>query len=647
MLSIRDSLRKALPLLCLVAVPLAIAQAHAPNKPIEITQWRSGLTEINEGWATHAGDDLRWVQPNFDDSGWEQVDVEDIGPAQAGWRWFRKRVNLARDHSGVHLLLEGGDGTYELYVNGVPVEGVTLHSAFNVRRPIERVFPLPDDTQTLVLALRTRTPVNYAYYHLPPFMSVTLGGPTAIEYERKALESQRFYGVAPTVALNLMLCLAGITAFGLFAYQRSHREYLILGLYLFLTALSDGLVTCQDQGVVPTSVDILFADPLTYLFSIAQIEFTFAFAGRPVSRGWRVYEAFLLCPLVLVALSWNGYLPLAAYILVEALVTLPVAIILPIWLFAWWRKGNREAGLLIFPSMMPAATGIVSDLGTAAIFLHWRRLQFLADYIPVGPFLLAAYDLGAFLFFLAIGIVMFFRFTKVSREQARSAAELNAAREIQQRLVPTALPDVPGYTIEAAYLPAQEVGGDFYQVLAQPDGDTLVVVGDVSGKGLKAAMTGALAIGALRTLSSEGLSPAALLTRLNQQLLQTQDAGFVTCLCARINLSGQIFVANAGHLAPYRNGVEVPIESGLPLGIAAEAAYVESFQQLHPEDNLTLISDGVLEARNASGELLGFDRTRELSTQSAAGIARAAQEFGQEDDITVLTLKFESSVRKP
>src|SRR5258708_25198609 len=115
MLSLRDSLRKALPVLLLFAAPLAIAQPASPNKPVEITQWRSGLTEINEGWATHEGDDLKWAQPAFDDSLWQQVDIEDIGAARPGWRWFRKHVNAGPDRPSIRLLLEGGDGTYELF----------------------------------------------------------------------------------------------------------------------------------------------------------------------------------------------------------------------------------------------------------------------------------------------------------------------------------------------------------------------------------------------------------------------------------------------------------------------------------------------------------------------------------------------------
>jgi serine phosphatase RsbU (regulator of sigma subunit) len=97
-------------------------------------------------------------------------------------------------------------------------------------------------------------------------------------------------------------------------------------------------------------------------------------------------------------------------------------------------------------------------------------------------------------------------------------------------------------------------------------------------------------------------------------------------------------IANAGHLSPYRNGEEVVVDSGFPLGIVAGAEYGETVATLAAGDRMTFLSDGVLEARAANGELLGFARMAELSVGTAAAIARAAQTFGQDDDITVLTV---------
>jgi serine phosphatase RsbU (regulator of sigma subunit) len=166
----------------------------------------------------------------------------------------------------------------------------------------------------------------------------------------------------------------------------------------------------------------------------------------------------------------------------------------------------------------------------------------------------------------------------------------------------------------------------------------LIVVGDVSGKGLKAAMTGTLAIGALRTLASEGLSPGAIMQRLNQQMVEAGSDGFITCLILHASPHGLLTIANAGHLNPYLNGNEVASENGLPLGLAPGIHYAETALQLSPGDQLTLLTDGVLEARNPSGELFGFERTAAISTQSAEAIAQRAQHFGQEDDITVVTI---------
>ena len=121
------------------------------------------------------------------------------------------------------------------------------------------------------------------------------------------------------------------------------------------------------------------------------------------------------------------------------------------------------------------------------------------------------------------------------------------------------------------------------------------------------------------------------------------QGGFVTCCAARIDQSGKVTIANAGHLAPYLDGGEAPVPGGLPLGIVSCAECEESGFLLRPASSLTFLSDGVVEARNESGELFGFDRTRAISSQSAQSIADVAQSFGQEDDITVLTLQFSPS----
>ena len=101
---------------------------------------------------------------------------------------------------------------------------------------------------------------------------------------------------------------------------------------------------------------------------------------------------------------------------------------------------------------------------------------------------------------------------------------------------------------------------------------------------------------------------------------------------------GKLTIANAGHLAPYLDGHELAVHGGMPLGLEATRSYAESHFMLCADEQLTMLTDGVVEARNRQGELYGFERTSEIATLAADAIANKAREFGQEDDITVLTL---------
>ncbi len=626
----------ALAILCLgVLVPMAPA---GMAQAVDATQWHSGTVTLNEGWREHDGDNLAWAQPGFDDKAWQPAELDDMGAAQPGRRWYRLHLVLAKERPHEHLLLVGGEGVYELYVNGQRDPDTSLGSILSVKRPTEQVVVLPDDVDDFTLALRTRAPKSYTIWHLPLFLTAAVGSAGAIDDMRVSFESQRVYAVIPSLVINGLLLLGGLAAFALYLSQRGRAEYLWLGLYLSLLGLSNGLLYSSTSGLLPLSWNNELGDPLLYVYTIMQIEFTFSFAGRRVNRIWRLYEALLVLSISLNVASTFGSLATEIYVAIQALILLPAALLLPVMLLVWYHKGNREAGWLIAPSLLPAAAAAIYDTGNMSIFSGWSKLDFLANPIPLGLVSLQLSDIGDLLFLLAIAVVMFFRFTRVSREQARGAAELEAAREIQQRLVPVRLPQVKGYTIEAAYFPAQEVGGDFYQVFEQEDGAQLVVVGDVSGKGLRAAMTGTLALGALHTLAAQGLGPGVLLTRLNRQITKTQDSGFITCICARVTGEGEVTVANAGHLPPYRNGEELAVSADLPLGISRDVMYEERSFQLETGDQLTLLSDGVLEARDAQGMLFGFERMQAISSQTAEAIAAAALRFGQEDDITVLTL---------
>jgi serine phosphatase RsbU (regulator of sigma subunit) len=213
-----------------------------------------------------------------------------------------------------------------------------------------------------------------------------------------------------------------------------------------------------------------------------------------------------------------------------------------------------------------------------------------------------------------------------------------AAREVQQVILPELFENIPGFTVESVYQPAQQVGGDFFQVLAASEGGLLLVFGDVAGKGLPAAMLVSVLVGAIRSAAEYTTHPAQLLANLNERLIGRTHGSFSTALAARIDAGGLVTIANAGHLSPYLDGVEVELPGALPLGIASAAIYETREFHLHPGSRLTFYSDGVIEAQNLQGELFGFERGKAVSTQPAAAIVKAAEEFGQSDDITVVAI---------
>ncbi len=248
------------------------------------------------------------------------------------------------------------------------------------------------------------------------------------------------------------------------------------------------------------------------------------------------------------------------------------------------------------------------------------------------------------------------------RDKQRMAAELAAGRAVQQVLIPKDVPAIPGFIVQSVYKPFGEVGGDFFQVLpisarpinALPDhgsadarlpinnesasSGVLVIIGDVSGKGMPAAMTVSLLVGTVRTLAHYTQRPGEILAAMNHRMLTRSNGGFTTCLVLRADPDGTLTIANAGHIPPYIAGKELEVDSSLPLGISADAVYAESTFQLSPGQQLTLLTDGVIEARDKAGALFGFERSASLSTQAADAIAQAAQAFGQDDDITVLSV---------
>jgi serine phosphatase RsbU (regulator of sigma subunit) len=277
-------------------------------------------------------------------------------------------------------------------------------------------------------------------------------------------------------------------------------------------------------------------------------------------------------------------------------------------------------------------------------YTHWTLGEKIgAPIFTVNGNVFTAQTIANTLLLLAIIYAVYRYLQESSRRQSTLEEEFKSARELQQVLIPENLPALPGFAMTSAYKPAQEVGGDFFQIIpldGEFAGSTLILLGDVSGKGLRAAMTVSLIVGAVRTLARFAPSPAEVLAELNQRLFGRLQGGFATCLALRVSADGSCVMASAGHPAPFLNKQEVKLPGALPLGIMPEASYEEMTIALREGDHFALYTDGLLEARSANGEIFSFERLDALfaTHPDAAKASATAVDFGQDDDITVLTL---------
>ena len=259
------------------------------------------------------------------------------------------------------------------------------------------------------------------------------------------------------------------------------------------------------------------------------------------------------------------------------------------------------------------------------------------------------------------------RVGQLVREQESEAAnrqrvehELEVARLIQHHFLPRELPDLAGWQIAAYYRPAREVGGDFYDVIPLSDGRVAFVVGDVTDKGVPAALVMSATRSVLRATVQRLIEPGEVLRHVNDHLCPDMpEKMFVTCLYALLDpRSGRFVFANAGHDLPYvktATGVHELRARGMPLGLMAGMTYEERETVLAPGDCVLLHSDGIAEAHDPQRQMFGFPRLKETVARASGGQALidrvladvesfTGPDAEQEDDITMVTLQRSTGV---
>jgi sigma-B regulation protein RsbU (phosphoserine phosphatase) len=261
--------------------------------------------------------------------------------------------------------------------------------------------------------------------------------------------------------------------------------------------------------------------------------------------------------------------------------------------------------------------------------------------------------------YIAIALENARLFQEATESERRMRNELDTAREIQRQLLPTGAREVPGLDLAAGYVPARELGGDFYDFMPYGKGRLGFLLGDVSGKGTAAALYGSLAIGTVREIVVDHpCPPACMLSLLNQRLVGARiDSRFIAMLFAVYDASSRkLTLANAGGPYPLlvRNGrVQAILLEGVPLGLIPDTQYDETTIDLEPGDVLVFASDGILESENPTREEFGPERlaallaaisqgdsAREITDQIlAATDGHSGEGIAPHDDRTLVVLR--------
>jgi serine phosphatase RsbU (regulator of sigma subunit) len=661
----------ALSCACLGAAGLA---AQQPNI-LTVHGLGTGTAPLGGLWEFRTGDDLKWASPDYDDTAWERLRVDrgygqQVHKGYTGFAWYRRHIDFAAAVPGQKVALivfpiGGGDawgGPYEIYWNGVLVgsEGRLPPGAEWRFRPAPDSFGL-GEAGSGVLAIRTwKPPLKTVDYDIrggiydPPLA----GTPEAVTAELGALDhewlaSRQFY-----FSEELLFGVLGILGLIAWLRDRSLKVMLWMAIYALLQPVHVVLYNAHigfpyhflygcnivTDGIGSISLWFLLLYLLgldrqprlkqwtirlaTASFSLALIEWfiTSRDWGTPLVRFWQISDAVVYFLFTLTGLF-------------------------PLFLIACGiRKRVSVANWLV-----AATASLVELIGVARIaslegirFTHaYSVYSFIQrQYFSIRGNYFDAQNIAVTLLLVAIVYAVLRYAEEQSQRKGALEQDLKNAQELQRILIPESLPPLGGYALTSAYRPALEVGGDFFQVMVPADKSdgtdrpALIVLGDVSGKGLKAAMTVSLLVGTVRTLAEQMSDPAAILTGLNRRMVGRMTNGFVTCLVLRVEASGNCSVANAGHLPPFLNQEEMKLPPTLPLGLVPEAGYENLAFTMAAGDRLTLYTDGLVEARNASRELFGFSRVRDLmgTDTDAQAVSEAAVAFGQDDDITVLTL---------
>lgn len=663
---------------CVLALFCCIS-VWAQNAPSKVTATSPQIVKINLGessaelagpWKFHTGDDPAWARTDYDDSAWGVMDLSppegsadtSLGisgyvpgwtargyPKYTGFAWYRLKVEVSGADRRLALKMpDSADDAYQVFVNGKQIGEFGKFTEHRVAAysSLPQSFRLEKEIRDGVVTIAIRMWMDSA----TPFNSPDAGGlhgPPVLGYASVigALVRLDYDDIAHDLGSGflemLILIMAFVMAIALFCLDRQEKAYLWLALACLATLLGNSIVLAANFiPLIPQTMGVILADVILTPIRIGLWVLFWGYWFR-IQRMRRLHQLVWS----LVAILMVGTAMLRPPLYGQQIPIHYASSIIPVLLVTKLVLGLLLCGVayrgFVYQRLEGWIAGFAVLLVVISNYQHELRLIHVRTIFPFLGFSISLGTISTILSLLVITVLLLRRFVLAQRMKEQWKIEIQQARHIQELLIPKKLPRVHGLQIQSEYRPVREVGGDFFQVLpANTPDSVLVIVGDVTGKGLQAGMLVALIVGAIQSAAQHSSDPAEILNEVNKQLCDHQQAS-ATCLIMRIDSDGKVLLANAGHLPPYLNGREMNMDGALPIGIVSGSDLSMASFELKQDDSLIVMSDGVIEAQNHKGTLFGFERTNALLLRHATPkeIAEEAQMFGQEDDILILEVR--------
>lgn len=647
---------------------LLCAASDLHGQTFNLQTGREPIASLDGLWHFHTGDNPAWADPNFDDSqwpllhsneDWDQQGYENYG----GFAWYRFSVVVPEGSRNWSIDLGPMETGYQLFIDGrlSGSFGPILNSLnYTASSRVFAISPAATGPHTFHIAIRAWHAPDWADYAKGGFYDSSYFGDSGLIAQHAATaRSLQWNGLVDEYTYGVLSTLVGIVVLVLFFIRREEREYLWFALLLLANAIDIGLIICREFTLIPLPAFDLIDNSIQSAALLAAMAFFSVVLRVPRSRTWWLVAVPLLINPLAVFLYIFNISSVGIASLLATLAVLPATV----WILAILLKRalqrDRNALILLVPTLLWQGFPFINSALLITWQLNWQRWKpYWISPLLTKPFVLMPAPAVGTIFIFALLLFLIRRFSLARQEETRLSSELEIAQQIQQAIVPQGLKDYPHAAVTGLHRSCHEVGGDYFDVFSLDDGRVAIIIADVAGKGLGAALVTTMLKGALSAMSF-GTKPVELFQHLNKLLLEEAHVDrYATMFFGLLSPDGVLEYVPAGHPSPLllRQGKisELYTNGSFPVGLIPGASFAADRIQLEPDDTLLLFTDGVTEAEDKEMNLFGSERLVETFARHAdgsldalqSGVLSAVKSFSagakQTDDITLLVVRYRS-----